>query len=309
MSKTLTENLKTFGLSNEQIDKLAVLQEAGRKLDFVYHATDDGRDPQRTATEFDDFRNRLAAFSAEGAMPQQFAAALWDHLAPRFVGWRPGFIEGVEAPDLNGVLTRLDQAIDEKLGRDIPPEVREVSQALRTRFDDLLLAYEAGTWRDSRTSGEVRDALGFMASLDEKIRNLLYGNAREIDLSKTIEEYGSAREVGRDQAFDNQFEARGYQAQLNMVSDILDRLRDAGIQLRAGLNFVAPRERQVHARVDELAPTRSVTTRPRHDTQPLRRPSSDAEQYWRSVARSASTSPGMGRSETLSQTVRRGRSI
>jgi len=309
MSETLTESLKTFGLSDAQIGKLTALQEAGRKLDFVYHATDDGRDPQRTAAEFDGFRNRLAAFSAEGAMPQQFAAALWGHLAPRFVGWRPEFIEGVEARNLGDVLTRLDQAIDAKLGRHISPEVREASQELRTRFDALLSAYEAGAWRDSRTSGEVRDALAFMASLDEKIRNVLYGNTREIDLGKTIEEYGSAREVGKEQVFDNQFEARGYQAQLNMVSDILDRLRDAGIQLRAGLNFVAPRERQVHARVDELAPTRSVTTRPRHDTQPIRRPSSDAEQYWRSVARSASTSPGMGRSETLSQTVRRGRSI
>lgn len=309
MSEPLTESLKTFGLSNEQIDKLAALQEAGRKLDFVYHATDDGRDPQQTATQFDDFRNRLAAFAAEGVIPQQFAAALWDHLAPRFVGWRPGFIEAVEVRNVGDVLIRLDQAIDEKLCRYIPPEVREVSQDLRTRFDNLLSAYEAGTWRDSRTSGEVRDALAFVASLDEKIRNVLYSNTREIDLGKTIEEYGSAREVGKEQVFDNHFEARGYQAQLNMVSDILDRLRDAGIQLRAGLNVVAPRERQEHARVDELVPARSVTARPRHDSQPIRRPSSDAEQYWRSVARSASTSPGIGRSEALSQTVRRGRSI
>jgi hypothetical protein len=309
MSGTLTDTLKNLGLSDAQIGKLAALQETGRKLDFVYHATDDGRDPQQTASQFDDLRNRLATFAAEGAMTQQFAAALWDHLAPRFVGWRPGFIEGVEAQDLSGVLTRLDQAIDEKLGRDIPPDVREVSHALRTRFDDLLSAYEAGTWRDSRTSGEVRDALGFMASLDEKIRNVLYGNAREIDLSKTIEEYGSAREVGREQAFDNQFEARSYQAQLDMVSDILGRLRVAGIQLRADLNFVAPRETQEHARVDELAPTRSATARPRHDSQPIRRPSSDTEQYWRSVARSASTSPGISCSEALGQAVRRGRSI
>lgn len=307
MSETLGETLRNLGLSDEQTGKLAALQEAGRKLDFVYHHTDDGRDPQRTASQFDDFRDRLAAFSAEGAVPQQFSAALWDHLAPRFVGWRPGFIEGVDVRNLGNVLTRLDQALDVKLGRHIPLEVREVSQEVRGRFDDLLFAYEAGTWRGSMISGEVRDALAFMAALDEKIRNVLYGNAREIDLSKTIEENGVAREVGRDQAFDNLFEARAHHAQLGLVSDVLDRLRDASIHVRASLNFVEPKVRQVQTRAGELGSTRSAAARPHPGGQSIRRPISDEEQYWRGVTRSASTSPGIGRSEIHTQTVRRGR--
>ena len=133
MSESVSAKLETFGLTEDQAAKLAGLQESGRKIDFVYHHSDDGRDPKQTANQFDDFRNRLAAFSAEGSVAQQFAAALWDHLTPRYVGWRPGFIEGVEVGSLGDVLTRLDQAIDVKLGRDIPAVVREASREIRAR--------------------------------------------------------------------------------------------------------------------------------------------------------------------------------
>lgn len=234
MSETLGVTLRNFGLSDEQAGKLTVLQEAGRKLDFVYHHTDDGRDPQHTADQFDEFHNRLAVFSAEGAVPQQFAAALWDHLAPRFVGWRPGFIEGVEARNLGDVLTWLDQAIDTKLGRHIPPEVREASQEVRVRFDDLLFAYEAGTWRDSRTSGEVRDTLAFMALLDEKIRNVLYGDTRIVDLRQMVLHGSVEQTIGRDLAAEIQAESQGYRANLASISDVVDRLRAAGIDVQTG---------------------------------------------------------------------------
>jgi len=308
MSEVLSDTLKNLGLSDEQIGRLTALQEAGRNIDFVYHHTDDGHDPQHTADQFDDFRNRLAAFSAEGVVPQQFAAALWDHLAPRFVGWRPGFIEDVEVPNLGAALAYLDQAIDIKLGRHIPSEVREVSQAVRTRFDNLAFAYEAGAWRDERTSGEVRDDLAFLASLDEKIRNVLYSGAREVDLRKTIEELGLLRGVERRHVSDTVFEARGYEAQLNMVSDVLDRLGAVGVQVRAGVSFGAPQERIAQARANEWAAGPSMA-RGRGENQIARRPASDADRFWRSVAQSASVLPGGSRSESRGQNTRRGRAI
>src|ERR1700734_2055628 len=124
MSESLSEALRPLGLSDAQFAKLTALQEAGRKIDFVYHYSDDGSDPRRAANQFDEFHAQLKAFADEGDTPRRFATALWDHLAPRFVGWRPEFIEGVEARELGGVLTRLDQEIDTRLGRAIPPDVR-----------------------------------------------------------------------------------------------------------------------------------------------------------------------------------------
>ena len=305
--KSVSATLKTLGLSEDQAAKLAGLQETGRKIDFVYHHSDDGRDPKQTANQFADFRNRLAAFSAEGSLAQKFAAALWDHLTPRYVGWRPEFIEGVEAGSLGDVLTRLDQAIDVKLGRDIPAVVHEASREIRARFDDLLLAYETGSWRDTRTSGEVRDELAFVAAFDEKIRNVLYGNAREIDVRVTIEEVGLGRGVGRAGATEASFEARGYEAQLKTVSDVLDRLVTAGVKVRSGLTFVLPREMQPKIRTEEFLSERPAVARRRHEGQTSRRPLSEADQYWRGVAQSASTSSGAGRTESLAQAGRRGR--
>jgi hypothetical protein len=308
MSEAVSEALKSFGLSNEQVGRLAALQEAGRKLDFVYHHTDDGHDPQRTADQFDDFRNHLAAFSAEGAVPQQFAAALWDHLAPRFVGWRPGFIEDVEVPNLGSVLAHVDQGIDAKLGRHVAPEVREASEEIRTRFDNLAFAYETGAWRDSRTSGEVRDDLAFLAALDEKIRNVLYGDTRQVDVSRTIDESIPGRNLEHKHALEGAYEARAYEAQLNMVSDVLSRLERAGIQVRAGLAFTGDAEMRGQAKANEPEVRRVLPERRRDEVRGSR-VASDADRFWRGVAQSASVPPGIGRTEPFTQNPRRGRSI
>jgi hypothetical protein len=308
MSESLSIALNSFGLSDVQIGRLTALQDAGRKIDFVYHYSDDGRDPRRAASQFDEFHSQLRVFSDEGEMPRRFAAALWDHLAPRFVGWRPEFIEGVEVRDLAGALTRLDQDIDARLGRAIPPDVREVSKDVRTRFDDLLFAYEAATWRDTRTPGEVRDELVFFASFDEKIRSVLYGNVREVDLRRIIEDYSPARDAERTVP-DSAFEARSYGAQLAKVSDLVERLRAAGVPVQAGLTFKAASERLPQARGDDLTPSRAYVAPERKGSLPKRQQPSDADQYWRNVAQSASVSTGIGRTESLVQGARRGRSI
>jgi hypothetical protein len=309
LSEALSTTLNSLGLSGEQQSRLAALQEAGRKIDFVYHYTDDGSDPRQAASQFDEFRAQLKVFSDEGETPRRFAAALWDHLAPRFVGWRPEFIEGVEAREFGGVLTRLDQEIDARLGQTIPPDVRAVSQDVRTRFDDLVFAYEAATWRDTRTPGEVRDELVFIASFDEKIRNVLYGSAREIDLRKTIEDYNPAREVAKRTVPDSAFEARAYGAQLAKVSDLVERLRAAGVPVQAGVTFKVAPERLPQARSHDLTPSRAYVAPERKGNLPRRQQSSDADQYWRDVAQSASRSAGAGRTDSLAQNPRRGRSI
>ena len=59
MSENLSEVLKTIGLSDAQIGNLAALQEAGRKVDFLYHYADDGNDPRRAANQFDEFVGNL----------------------------------------------------------------------------------------------------------------------------------------------------------------------------------------------------------------------------------------------------------
>lgn len=308
MSEALSSALNSLGLSGEQQSRLAALQEAGRKIDFVYHYSDDGSDPRLAANQFDEFRGQLRAFSNEGETPRRFAAALWDHLVPRFVGWRPEFIEGVEARELGGVLTRLDQDIDTRLGRAIPPDVRAVSQDVRTRFDDLLFAYESAIWRDTRTPGEVRDELVFVASFDEKIRNVLYGSAREVDLRRTIEDYSPAREVARTVP-DSAFEARAYGAQLAKVSDLVERLRAAGVPVQDGLTFNVAPERLPSTRSGDLTPSRVYVAPERKGSLTKRPHSSDADQYWRNVAQSASLSAGTGRTDSLAQNPRRGRSI
>jgi hypothetical protein len=308
MSEALSTALNSLGLSGEQQDRLTVLQEAGRKIDFVYHYTDDGRDPRREARQFDEFRAQLKAFSDEGEVPRRFAAALWDHLAPRFVGWRPEFIEGVEVRDLAGALTRLDQDIDARLGRAIPPDVRPISQDVRSRFDDLLFAYETGAWRDSRPPGEVRDELVFVASFDEKIRNVLYGSAREVDLRRTIEDYTPAREIERTVP-DAAFEARAYGEHLAKISDLVDRLRVAGVPVQAGLTFKVASERLRQTRSDDLTQSRAYAAPERNGSRAKRPPPSDADQYWREVAQSANLGNGVGRTESLVQNSRRGRSI
>jgi hypothetical protein len=309
MSEALSTIFNILGLSGEHQSRLAGLQEAGRKIDFVYHYSDDGRDPRRAASQFDEFHAQLKIFSAEGETPRRFSAALWDHLAPRFVGWRPEFIEGVEARELGGVLTRVDQDIDARLGRTIPPDVREVSKDARARFDDLLFAYETGTWRDSRTPGEVRDELVFVASFDEKIRKVLYGSAREVDLRRTIEDYSPAREVAERTVPDSAFEARAYGAQLAKVSDLVERLRAAGVPVQAGLTFKAAPEKLPQTRSDELTPARAYVAPERIGSLAKRQSPSDADQYWRNVAQSASVATGISRTESLVQGTRRGRSI
>lgn len=312
MSENFSEALKTIGLSDAQIDRLVALQEAGRKIDFAYHSTDDGRDPRRAAAQFDEFYGQIKVFSEEGNVAQKFAAALWDHLAPRFVGWRPEFIEGVEARELGGVLTRLDQGIDAKLGRAIPLELRVASQEVRAKFDDLLFAYEAGAWRDTRTPGEVRDELIFVAGLDEKIRNMLYGNARSIDLRSAIEDYHPSRVVGGGHQSDASFEVRAYQAQLASVADILDRLRTAGIEVHSGLTINSRSERRLafsEGLADDHVYARHGRSFERAQRVAASRPAADEAQYWLGVAQAASVNTGTGRSESLVQSTRRGRSL
>jgi hypothetical protein len=312
MSENFSEALKTVGLSDAQRGKLVALQEVGRKIDFVYHYSDDGSDPRRAANQFDEFIGGLKVFSEEGGAPRKFVAALWDHLAPRFVGWRPEFIEGIEAKELVGTLTRLDQDIDAKLGRTIPPEVRVASQEVRTRFDDLLFAYEAGTWRDTRTPGEVRDELIFVAGLDEKIRNVLYGNAWSIDLRSTIENYHPSSGAEHKHQSDSTFEARAYQAQLASVSDILDRLQTAGIEVHSGLT-IKTRSETPQASAEGLAYNHVRAHHGRSFEREQRiaasRPAADETQYWLGVARAPSVNTGVGRSESLVQATRRGRSL
>jgi hypothetical protein len=312
MSESLSEALKTIGLSDAQIGKLATLQEAGRKLDFVYHHTDDGSDPRRAAYQFDEFHKQLKNFSEEGEVQRKFAAAVWERLAPRFVGWRPEFIEGVEARELGGVLSRLDQDIDERLGRVIGPEVRIASQDVRTRFDDLLFAYEVGASRDARTPGEVRDELVFVAALDEKIRNVLYGNARTIDLRSTIEDYQPLRGAEDRSQSDSTYEARAYQAHLASVADVLDRLRTAGIEVHSGLTMKTRSETPptfAEGLTAEPAQTRDGRSFEREQRVAASRPSADENQYWQGVAHAASVNTGIGRSESLVQGTRRGRSL
>ncbi|MBU6418757.1 MAG: hypothetical protein KGQ79_03420 [Proteobacteria bacterium] len=302
----------SLGLSNGQIDRLTTLQEAGRKLDFVYHYTDDGSDPRRVANQFDEFRSHLKAFAEEGEMPRHFAAALWDHLAPRFVGWRPEFIEGVEARHLTGILMRLDEHIDARLGRAIPQDLRAVSQEVRARFDDLLFLYESGEWRDTRTPGEVRDELVFVASLDEKIRNVLYGTTRDIDIRKTVEDNRTLRDVGGEHFAEAASEAKAYQTQLAKVSDILDRTRAAGVEVRAGLTFGEEVEKSRSATANAVraaTPARPVLSdkNMQRAAAAPRRPPANAETYWRDVARSASGEPVLQQSRSLAQPTRRGR--
>ena len=309
MSEALATALNSLGLSGAQQSRLAGLQEAGRKIDFVYHYTDDGRGSRQAANQFDEFHAKLKVFSDEGETPRRFSAALWDHLAPRFVGWRPEFIEGIEARELGGVLTRVDQDIDARLGRTIPPDVRLISQDVRSRFDDLLFAYETGTWRDSRTPGEARDELVFVASFDEKIRNVLYGSAREVDLSRVIEDYSPAREAVERTVPESAFEARAYGAQLAKISDLVDRLRAAGVPVQAGLTFKVAPERPPQTRSDDLTPSRAYVAPDRKGNLAKRDPASEADQYWRDVAQSASRNAGIGRTDSLAQNSRRGRSI
>lgn len=311
MSDTVPDRLAQLGLSEGQIARLTEVQAAGRKIDFIYHYADDGSDPHRAASQFGEFHARLKAFAEEGEVPRQFSAALWDHLAPRFVGWRPAFIEGVEPRNLSGILVRLDEDIDARLDRNVPPDLRAVSQEARERFDDLLLLYESGAWRDTRTAGEVRDELVFVASLDEKIRNMLYGTAREIDVRRTIEDHRSAREAGREYFSEAAFESRSYQAQIARVSDLLDRMRAAGIEVHAGLTIGAPSgslRQRVTGATREPASTRlppSTKDIPKNTAVP--RPSADAENYWCGVARSASDGAALGQSQSLAQVARRGR--
>jgi hypothetical protein len=307
------DRLTQLGLSKGQIARFAEIQAAGRKIDFVYHYTDDGSDPRHAASQFNEFRARLKAFAGEGEVPRQFAVALWDHLAPRFVGWRPEFSEGVEAGNLSSALVHLDEDIDARLGRNIPPDLRVVSQEVRERFDDLSFLYDSGAWRDSRTAGDVRDELAFVASLDEKIRNVLYGNAREIDVRRTIEEHFPVREAGREYFTEAAFEARSYQAQIARVSDLLDRMRAAGIEVHAGLTFGAPSE-SLRQRAPD-ATREPVPTRPAPAPKDMRKvaavpqPSADAENYWCGIARSASDGAALGQSQSLAQGARRGRSL
>jgi len=312
MSENLSEVLKTGGLSDAQIGNLAALQEAGRKIDFLYHYAEDGSDPRRVAHQFDEFCRQLKTFSEEGEVQRKFAVALWDHLTPRFVGWRPDFVEGVEARELGGILTRLDQHIDARLGRNITPEVRSASQEARTRFDDLLFAYEVGAPRDARTPGEVRDELVFVASLDEKIRNVLYGSARTVDLRSTIEDHHPLRQAGDRYPLESAFETRAYHAQLAAVSDILDRLRAVGVEVHTGLTIKtrseATQESAAHL-TEDTTRTRQGRSFERERRLAASPPSVDENQYWRGVAHAASTNTSVGRLESLVQSTRRGRSL
>jgi hypothetical protein len=180
---------------------------------------------------------------------------------------------------------------------------------VRTRFDDLLFAYEAATWRDTRTPGEVRDELVFVASFDEKIRNVLYGNAREVDLRRVIEDYSPVREAVERAVPDSAFEARAYEAQLAKIADLVGRLRAAGVPVQADLTFKVTPERLPQTRSDDLTPSPAYIARERGANSVKRQKPSDADQYWRDVAQSASLNTGIGRTESLVQGTRRGRSI
>jgi hypothetical protein len=302
MSSTLVDLLKSHGLSEEQGRTLVTLQKQGRELDFVYHFTDDGRDALSRGEAFDRFLEGLKSFASEGTTSKDLAAALWDHLAPCFVGWQPDFAEGVETRHRTILLNQVDQLIDAQLGRDVPQEVRAVSRELRERFDDLTFQYEAGTWRDSRTAGEVRDELHLVASLDEKIRSVLYGTARTVDLMLVPEDLAAARQLA---AVDARSEA--------VVSDLVVRLRTSGIEVKA--RSISLSEGEGPSRSDAVvdrgvggrqlrAGVSAGYTRPRVSPSP----STDAAAYWRNVAKQA---PGQAtsRENSLVQPVRRGRSI
>ncbi len=296
MSEAVSQPLRQQGLREGQIPTLVALQEAGRNIDFVYHYADDGTDPHRTGQQFDGFVQQLKKFSEESEVSRHFAAALWDHLTPRFVGWRPGFIEGLETGHLNEVLTRVDREIDVKLGFNIPEEIRSVSKEIRARFDDLLFAYETGVWKDSRTASDIREELVFIASFDEKIRNILYAGVREIDLRRTIEDVSGSRDVGKGQASEAAFEIKEYRSQLEKVSGFLDRIRMAGISVQAGLT-VRTQMNLVNADLT------------RREAPVDRDVSRDANQYWRGVGEATGRSTQLGRSQSLTQTARRGRSF
>ncbi|MGE4482950.1 hypothetical protein [Acidocella sp.] len=313
MSGSITDALKAAGLTDRQVDELTALQEQGRGIDFRYHFADDGSDPLRRGNQIDEFTARLRSFAVEGEVPLQFAASLWEHVTPRFVGWKPDFAEDVETRHIGYFHVRLDQEIDARLGRDMPQAVRAAALDVRERFDDLSFSYETGAWRDARTSGEVRDELLFVASLDEKIRGVLYGDNRVIDLTRETTDLGAVKSVGRDLALEPSFEGRTYQAQLTAVADILGRLRGAGIEIRTGLAAQQRPERETRAVAVQkdstaLARTRTAATASRDRREFAHRPAADATSYWRNISEQfpgASLSPTQG----LTPAARRGRSI
>ena len=312
---TVAEALKTYGLSDQQIGELTALQEKGRGIDFRYHFTDDGSDPLHLGSHIDEFMARLRAFAVEGEAPREFATSLWEHVTPRIVGWKPDFAEHVETRHLGYFHVRLDQEIDARLGRDIPQSIRAAALDVRERIDDLSFAYEAGTWRDSRTPGEVRDGLLFVASLDEKIRDVLYGDNRVIDLTHEVASLRAAKEVGRDSALEPSFEARAYQAQLVSVADILRNLRNAGVEIRTGLVAEAERQSQtVAVQKEKIEPvqTRATAIATRARRPPTSRPATDATAYWRGVSEKisgAALSSPHAVTQSQPPSVRRGRSI
>ena len=313
---TVADALKAYGLSDQQVGELTALQEQGRGIDFRYHFTDDGSDPLKLGSHIDEFMARLREFAAEGEVPREFAVSLWEHVTPRFIGWKPDFAEEVESRHLGYFHVRLDQEIDERLGRDIPQSARAAALDVRERFDDLSFAYEAGAWRDSRTPGEVRDELLFVASLDEKLRDVLYGGAKLIDLTQEMADLTTVKSVSPDSKLEPSFEARAYQAQLTSVADILDRLRDAGVEIRTGLVTEARVERQSSAaeiQKEKIEPTQVRATAAAHRMRrpPAPRPAADASAYWRGVGEksaSATLSPASV-TQSHTQSTRRGRSI
>ncbi len=314
---TVAEALKAYGLSDRQVGELTALQEQGRGIDFRYHFTDDGRDPLNRGSHIDEFTAQLRTFAAEGEVPREFAASLWEHVTPRIVGWKPDFVEEVEARHLGYFHVRLDQEIDARLGRDVPQSLRTGVLDVRERFDDLSFAYETGSWRDSRTPGEVRDELLFVASLDEKLRDVLYDNAKFVDLTRETVDLSVVKSASLDAKLEPSFEARAYHAQLASVSDILGRLRGAGLEIRTGL--VAETRAEHQARGAEIqkekiepqqARTAAIANRGRRPPAP--RPATDANAYWRGVGEkisSATLSPAHSVTQSHVPAVRRGRSI
>ena len=316
-SGTIAEALKTYGLSDQQVGELTALQEQGRGIDFRYHFTDDGRDPLHLGSHIDEFTTRLRAFAAEGEAPREFAASLWEHVTPRIVGWKPDFAEEVEIRHLGYFHLRLDQEIDARLCRDIPQSVRTDALDVRERFDDLSFSYETGSWRDARTSGEVRDELLFVATLDEKLRDVLYGNAKFVDLTRETAGVEAVKSAGLDARLEPSFEARAYQAQLASVADILGRLRGAGVEIRTGLVEENRAERQfseaeVQKEKMEPAQTRAAAVAHRARRPPAPRPATDATAYWKGLGEKApnsTLSPAHSVTQSHAPSTRRGRSI
>ncbi len=313
MSDTIVDALKAVGLTDRQIGELTALQEQGRGIDFRYHFTDDGSDSLRRGSQIDEFMAHLRAFAMEGEAPLQFAASLWEHVTPRFVGWKPDFAEDVETRHIGYFHVRLDQEIDARLGRDIPQSVRATALDVRERFDDLSFAYETGAWRDARTPGEVRDELLFVAFLDEKIRGVLYGDNRVIDLTREFADVGAVKSAGRDLALEPSFEGRAYQAQLSALADILGRLRGAGIEIRAGLAVRQRTERETRVAAVETGGPEHVRTRTaavvsRGKRNFAQHPTTDTTTYWRGVAEQFS-GVSLSPTQALTSATRRGRSI